>query len=706
MHRRKDGSVFPIELSAGHFEDRGRRSRIVAIRDITDRISSEERLRKSEEKYRSLYESMMDAYVTVDMAGRIQEFNPAYKQLTGYTEEELRQLTYQQLTPPEWHDFEAQILRDQVLPRGYSDVYEKQYLRKDGNVFPVELRTFLKRDAAGEPVAMWAIVRDISESKRARVALQQTEERFRNVAEAVSDFIWEVDADGLYRFASPAVEKILGYTPPEMIGRMHFYDLFAPDIREQLKSEALRTIETRQPFQRFLNPNIRKDGKTAYLETSGIPIFDESGTLLGYRGADTDVTARHQAEMEAQLLRQELAHYSRAATVGELTASLAHEIHQPLAAIRTNAEAALHMMNSGRPDLKELHAIFQDIIDDNQRAAEVIRTLRAMFKKGATEHRRLDLNDLVSNVLPLVRTDALKRGVSIVLDLSSPKPLILGDRVQLQQVILNLILNAFEAMEVPGQPRTLLLRTLDADGDCVLDVVDSGVGISPDKLDSIFQSFFTTKATGLGMGLSLSRSIAYAHQGRLWAENNPGRGATFHLVLPAASTASDVTAGNSRTSTVANAGHPWPGYTVLVADDREPFRHTMLSMLADLPGLHRLVEAADGAEAVEKAVELEPDLILLDVGLPKLNGMDAAMRMRRVVPNSKILFLSQYDSPDFVRAALKTGAVGYVLKVDAATELLTAATIVLRGDQYLSSHIQARQPPASTDEETSIRQPE
>jgi len=502
------------------------------LKNLARRRRVERSLRQSEQKYRRLYESMMDGFVSVDMSGLIQEFNPAYQKMLGYPEEELRRLTYVEITPGKWHELESRILREQILPRGFSDVYEKEYRRKDGTVFPVELRTLMTRDETGEPCGMWAIVRDITERKGADEALRESETRFRHVTETVSDFIWEVDADGLYTYTSPSVERILGYTPDELIGKMHFHDLFAPDVREQLREEALRVFAARQNFHALPNSNISKTGKIVHLETSGMPILDEAGRLLGYRGADTDVTDKRQAELETRRIREELTHFLRVATLGELTASIAHEINQPLAAILGNAQAALNYVESGTPDLKELREILTDIVADNRRAADVIRSLRSMIKRSTGEHQPLLLNDLIHDVLSIVRSDALTRQIPVVLDLGSPLPSVGGDRVQLQQVILNLIINAFEAIDSSGQPATLRIRTREAEGEVVLSVVDSGHGIAAGKSDTIFEPFVTTKKEGLGMGLALSRTIVTAHNGRLWAENNPGGGATFHMALP------------------------------------------------------------------------------------------------------------------------------------------------------------------------------
>jgi len=392
----------------------------------------------------------------------------------------------------------------------------------------------------------------------------------------------------------------------------------------------------------------------------------------------SDVTERDQAKINTQLLHEELALFSQVATFSELMAWLAHELNQPLAAILGNAQAALRLMDRGAPDLKEFREIFNDIVAEDQRASEMIRGMRSNLKRGVSEHKSLLLNDLIKEIIPIVQNDSRVRNISIDLDLGLSPPSIKGNRIQLQQVVFNLIVNASEAMNTSERPGTLILRTRHTDREVVLDVVDSGTGIPSEKLNSIFDPLVTTKADALGMGLPLSRSLVIQHNGRLWAENNIGDGATFHVALPAV--------GLDRSSQ-RDPGRRPHGLTVLMADDRESFRHAVSSLLAELPELKLLAEAADGEEAIKKAAELNPDLILLDVGLPKIDGVEAAARIRTVAPDAKILFLTQYDSPDFVRAALRAGALGYVLKVDVGSELLRAAMAVVRGEQYLSSGV-------------------
>ena len=651
------------------------------IQDVTERKQAEEALRRSEQQVRLF---MRDAFVSADMAGRIQDFNPAYQQMLGYTREELRRLTYMDITPEKWQESESRILREQVLPWGNSDIYEKEYRRKDGTVFPVELRRYLIRNETGDAQGVWAMVRDISERKRADEALRLSEERFRQVAETVSDFVWEVDADGLYTYTSPAVEKILGYTPDEMVGIKHFYELFAPDVREQLKIAVSDVFIARRRFHAFPNNNVHKNGQIVCLETSGVPILSENGRLLGYRGADTDVTERNRAEAETQRLREELAHFSRVAAMSELTASIAHELNQPLAAILSNAEAALRLLHRAAPDLKEVREILGDVVADDQRAAEVIRSLRDMIKGGGRERHSLLLNDLIKDVLSIVRHEGLAREVSIILDFASPLPLITGDRVQLQQVILNLVINAFEAMEASEKPRELKLRTRQSDFEIILDVMDSGSGISHDKLDTIFEPFFTTKKTGLGMGLSLSRSIVRSHNGRLWADKNTEHGATFHIALPIAkgSIPDEVNAGlyERKESVSRQTMYPDAGriIRVLLADDHEVVRKGIANLLRSEKDIKIVGAAADGQEAVELAVKLLPDIILMDINMPKLDGVEATRIIHDVNPQICIIGFSIFEEVERIQAMRAGGASLYLRKGARAEELISAIRNVTR----------------------------
>jgi two-component system sensor kinase FixL len=270
------------------------------------------------------------------------------------------------------------------------------------------------------------------------------------------------------------------------------------------------------------------------LQTVKRPIIGNGGSAKQVLGASTDITRRKQTEIELQKQRAELAHVTRVSIMGELAASLAHELNQPLTAILSNAQAALRFLSSKPAAVEEVTEILDDIVKDNKRAGEVIRRMRALVKKEELEFARLDLEALIRDVMALVHSDAILHNVRISLRLDNNLPQVAGDRVQLQQVVLNMMLNAFDAMkDCPAREREVQLRAeRDSRNFVKVAVTDHGIGLTGDKLDKIFQPFYTTKREGLGMGLSICRSIIEAHGGRLWALNNADRGATFYFTLP------------------------------------------------------------------------------------------------------------------------------------------------------------------------------
>ena len=257
-----------------------------------------------------------------------------------------------------------------------------------------------------------------------------------------------------------------------------------------------------------------------------------TGAVVSY----TDITDRKRAEEETRRTREELAHSVRVSMMGELMASLAHELNQPLAAIRSNAQAALRFLAAPNPDLEEVRAALSEIVEDDRWAAEVIRRLRMLARRGSGERAPLDLNEILQGTLQLMRSEAIEKGITVELALAPGLPPVLGDRVQLQQVVLNLVLNAVEAMAEAQGRRTLRIRTAEERGAVAVSVQDSGKGLDDADLERIFDAFYTTKSEGLGMGLSISLSIVESHGGRLWAARNANRGMTFQFSLPAAAT--------------------------------------------------------------------------------------------------------------------------------------------------------------------------
>jgi PAS domain S-box-containing protein len=333
------------------------------------------------------------------------------------------------------------------------------------------------------------------------------------------------------RFGS---ERQAGYAGVEVGARyLEVCRQTAPECVPQ-SSEVLAGIEevlqgARQGFSfEYSSPAPNGD---RWFALSVVPLNrPEGGAVVSH----TDVTERKRAEAQAERSRQELAHFTRVSTIGELTASLAHELRQPLTGILTNAQAATRFLDSDSPDLGELRNALFDIIADDRRAAEAIERLRDMLRKGELRRTRLDLNDVIRSVTRLLGSDAVIRNVVLALELPATPVVVSGDRVQLEQVVLNLLLNAMEAMaEVPDGDRTIVVRSEASVNKAVqVTVQDAGTGLRRGIQERVFEPFFTTKPAGMGMGLSIARSIVEAHGGSIWATNNPARGATFHFSLP------------------------------------------------------------------------------------------------------------------------------------------------------------------------------
>ena len=281
----------------------------------------------------------------------------------------------------------------------------------------------------------------------------------------------------------------------------------------------------------------RADGQYRWLLIRNVPLRDEGGKIVKWYGTSTDIDDRRRAEEERERLRQleaDLARINRVSIMGELGVSIAHEVNQPLSGIVSNGSACLRWLAGSVPNLEEVREGLRRIVRDGKRAGEVIARIRALAKRTAPLREKVDLNDTVREVLALVGDEAKRNRVTIRTRFASDLSPVSGDRVQLQQIVLNLIMNAIEAMSgVEDRSRELMITTRNIDAEQVqVSVADSGIGIDPQKLDKIFDSFYTTKPSGMGMGLSISRSILQAHGGRLWASANDGPGATFQFSLP------------------------------------------------------------------------------------------------------------------------------------------------------------------------------
>jgi PAS domain S-box-containing protein len=361
-------------------------------------------------------------------------------------------------------------------------------------------------------------------------SLLDSEQRLRLIANAMPVLIAYVDSSIRYRFNNDAYKAWFGVSPEEAFGRT------VPEVvGESFYRKALPYMERALSGQRvsYAQEVELAGGRRVSVEAIYVPDVGADRSVRGFYVMVMDVTERNLAQQESKRLQDVLLRAGRISAMGELAGALAHEINQPLSAIMSNAQAARRYLDMPAPDMEEVKEILADIVKEDARAGDVIARLRALMKKNKTEVEPLDLNSVFQEVIGLLHSDSVIRDVKVSTSFDPRLLPVKGDRIQLQQVALNLMMNAFEATAGrPREERRVVIRTWRKDSEVLAAVADNGMGISGEETEKVFQPFYTTRPQGLGMGLSISRSIISRHQGRIWVENNPDCGATFFLSLP------------------------------------------------------------------------------------------------------------------------------------------------------------------------------
>lgn len=416
--------------------------------------------------------------------------------------------------------------REDAIHHGGDFACEFRLLDPMGDTRWIAAKGRVEYAPSGTPRFLRGVILDITDRR-------QADERFRQVVEGAPTAMLMVDGNGRIALANTQAENVFGYSRAELLGQC--IDMLVPESSRAghvgdrddyaMEPQARPMGAGREVFGRC------KDGSEVPLEIGLTPIRISDAPLVLV--TIIDIGERLRSEQEAALQRDELAHLSRVALLGEISGSLAHELNQPLTAILSNAQAALRFLERDPPDLGEVRDSLVHIVDSDKGASEVIRRLREMLRKEKAAHEPLEINEVVCDVLRLLDSDFLNRNVAVALDLEADLPHVIGDRVQLQQVLLNLVINACDAMSDLGAGRTLSVRTQAVPGPAVeVSVSDIGRGIPPADLQRIFMPFVTSKVEGVGLGLAICGTIIRAHRGKLWATNNPSRGATLHFELP------------------------------------------------------------------------------------------------------------------------------------------------------------------------------
>jgi PAS domain S-box-containing protein len=553
--------------------------------EITERQRVEEELRGSEERFRLMVESVKDyAIFMLDPQGRVTTWNAGAERIKGYREEEILGQHFSRFYPAE-ESFKGKPAEQLGAAAAAGRIEDEGWrVRKDGTRFLANIIIAAVRDDEGELIGFSKVIRDITEHERAQSELMHVQSELSAELKAMTrlhDLSTRLLASAELQ---PLLEEILDATMALLNADFGNVQLYKP------QTQALEIVAQRGFQKEFLDyfngvregtascgtalsrkervvvedvltdpsfsPHLEIVTAAGYRALQSTPLFSRGGEPLGmisthfrnrHRPSDhdlrfVDLYARQAAEMierkraEEALheARVELARVSRVVTIGELATSIAHEVNQPLTAVVTNADAAQRWLAGATPNLEEAREALGRIKRDGNRASDVIARIRMLVRKTGTEKEKLDMNETIQETVALAQGEARRNGVALRTELAGDVPLVLGDRVQLQQVMLNLIMNGLEAMNwVADRPRELVISSWKDQADKIrVTVKDFGVGLEPAGTERLFEAFYTTKPQGIGIGLSISRSIIEAHNGRLWAARNDGPGASFQFTLP------------------------------------------------------------------------------------------------------------------------------------------------------------------------------
>ncbi len=503
---------------------------------LRGRASGEERAieaqRNSEAQWKEVFEHNPVMYFMVDATGLVLSVNTFGAAQLGYTVDELLGQSVLRVFDAEDHPMVQRNVAACLDNIGLTHSWEIRKIREDGSRLWVRENAKAVRRLDDQLIVLIAC-EDVTERKHAENALQQSE-MYLTEAQRLShtgSFGWHVASGEI--IWSEETFRIFGFDRVPSIKHGTVLQRVHPDDRDRVQRTIDRASLDRKDFEhgyRLLMP----DGAIKYVHARAHAVTNVSGDTE-FVGAVTDVTARKLAEAQLHEAQTNLAHVTRVTALGELAASIAHEVNQPLAAVVTNAAACLRWLDRAAPDLNEVRGAVSSIISDGNRAGEVIQRVRALVNKTTDQKAPLDINEVINEVIGLVQHEVQSHLISLRLDLTPALPPVVADRIQLQQVILNLVLNGIEAMQpVTDRPRQLVIRTRhDDDAEQILvTVTDCGVGVASASADRLFDAFYTTKASGMGMGLSICRSIVEAHRGRLSLVEHTGPGATLQFTLP------------------------------------------------------------------------------------------------------------------------------------------------------------------------------
>jgi PAS domain S-box-containing protein len=503
--------------------------------EILQRNLAEEALRRSEERFRLLVESVQDyAIFMLDTSGRVTSWNQGAEHINGYQAKEIIGKHFSRF----YQDDDIELGKPETgLKVAVAEGRFEEYgwrTRKDGSKLWANVIITALRNPRGELMGFSKITRDLPEQMRTEAALRGSEEQLRMAQEASGSGAWDWDPQSDLATWSDRHSQIFGLGPDDVKHTWSsFLHLVDPGDRARVQLAILTALKSQGALEVEYRIN-RPDGQARWVMSKGRAYCDSAGEPMRMVGLTMDITERKQLEHDLLKTQSDLARISRLLTLGELTSSIAHEVNQPLVAVVTNGDACMRWLAAEPPKLDKVRESLAWIVKEGKRAGEIIKRIRELAKNKAPQKTELLVNDVITEAVNLAGSELSNNQVILRTGFASDRPTVCGDRVQLQQVILNLIANAIDAMKsIHQHPRELSISSKATDdGQILITVRDCGTGVEPNVLENVFKAFFTTKKEGMGLGLSISRTIVEAHGGRMWALSNNDQGATFQFTLP------------------------------------------------------------------------------------------------------------------------------------------------------------------------------
>jgi PAS domain S-box-containing protein len=491
-------------------------------------------LENREKKIRRLVDANILGIAIWNAEGGIVASNEAFLRMVQCNRDDVAsgRVRWRDMTPPEWRERTERALA-KVMQTGTVQPFESEMFRKDGTRVPVLLAGALFEEGGNEGVGF---ALDLSEQKRVEEALRRSKNYLAEAQRLAHTGSWALDGTTREaRYWSEEMFRIFGFDPQQGFPeRDQWLQRIHPEDRAKVRRQASNRMFVQKVDSDIEYRIVLPDGKVKHIHGLAHPVLGPHEELIEVVGTVVDITEHKHAEEARDRLRQleaDLAHINRVSTMGELTASLAHEIKQPIGAAVTNAEACVRLLDRKQPDVPEAREAALEMVKDSRRAADIVDRVRLLYQKGSPQLEIIDINELVKEMVTVLHNEANRHSVVIRTDHPEGLPAVMADRVQVQQALMNLMLNGIEAMQDTGGELHIKSQ-LAEDGQVLISVTDAGVGLPTEKTDQIFNAFFTTKPHGTGLGLAITRSIVESHGGRIWAAANSGRGATFRFTLP------------------------------------------------------------------------------------------------------------------------------------------------------------------------------